>query len=317
MTAKTTSNPQGSAAVGPLQGELAAKVGYTASFTPDPKAITPEAKHEYVHGVFENIAAGYDKMNDVESFGLHRLWKKALLREVAAVAPERVLDVATGTGDIALSLAAELPEAHIVGFDFSEAMLAVARRRAVEQQLDCLNKSGNDDEVKSVNKVGDDNSPFEGGARRAGVVSGGNKGAGGSPHLEFVQGDAMKLPYEDGSFDVATISFGLRNMPDYGAVVREMVRVLRPGGKFCCLDASYPTNWFVKPFFRLYFKHIMPAMANLVAGNRAAYQWLNDSTEAFLTKPALLELMGRCGLTHPRYRSFLLGSAALHVGVKP
>ncbi|MDR1017067.1 MAG: bifunctional demethylmenaquinone methyltransferase/2-methoxy-6-polyprenyl-1,4-benzoquinol methylase UbiE [Coriobacteriales bacterium] len=245
-----------------------------------PEELDSAQKQRQVHRIFSTIAEGYDQMNDVESFRLHRAWKRALLDRVAAVRPRRVLDVACGTGDIALALSQRLPECEVVALDFCEPMLAVARRRAREQ-------------------------PDK---RDGGFCS----------HLpQFVQGDAMHLPFPDGNFDAVTISFGLRNMPDYAQVVAEMTRVIKPGGLFCCLEASYPTNPAIVPFFRLYFKHIMPRLGAAVAGHRDEYQWLNDSTEAFLTKPALVELMRECGLAGVRYRSFLFGSAALHVGKKP
>jgi len=200
---------------------------------------TPEEKRAFVHSVFETISDDYDKMNDIESFRMHRTWKRRLVEQVieslssvASLAPDTsptILDVASGTGDIAIALAAALPNAHVVGLDFSENMLAVARRRS-----------------ESL-----------------------------SPEIsraEFIWGDALALPFADNSIDALTISFGLRNLPDYEAALREFSRVLRPGACFFCLEASYPTSPVIKPFFRLYFRHIMPLMASLVVGHRQQYQ---------------------------------------------
>lgn len=305
------------------------------------KARTPAEKRVFVHQVFESISGDYDKMNDVESFRMHRNWKKALVNAVvrnipgdpssalptelastvtpatpaspaaslaspapaaspASLAPAAslastvppaspapavspappetpqvfspvILDVATGTGDIAIALAAALPEATVTGIDFSANMLVIAHQRTVALQATTASPS-------------------------------------------FILGDALDLPYADASVDALTISFGLRNLPDYAAALREFYRVLKPGGYFYCLEASYPTSPLIKPFFKLYFKYIMPNLAALVVGHRQQYQWLNDSTEAFLSKTELADLIEACGFTEVTVKSFLFGAAALHQG---
>jgi demethylmenaquinone methyltransferase/2-methoxy-6-polyprenyl-1,4-benzoquinol methylase len=248
----------------------------------DAEAVAPQQKEDWVYGTFQRISARYDLMNDLESFGLHRAWKRAVVRTVAAFEPRprAVLDVATGTGDIALALARALPEARVVGFDFSENMLDVARRRAA---------LGNGNGSAPTPPVG----------------------------LSFRQGNALDMPFDDNSFDAVTIAFGLRNMADYRRCIEEMARVLRPGGSLLCLEASYPTARLIRPAFRLYFRHVMPAMGALITGRPAEYRWLNDSTEAFLSKPELAKLMAQCGLIDVRYRNFALGAAALHQATKP
>jgi demethylmenaquinone methyltransferase/2-methoxy-6-polyprenyl-1,4-benzoquinol methylase len=264
------------------------------------KTASPEQKQAWVYKTFQRISGQYDLMNDLESFGLHRAWKHALARAVALLKPKDLLDVACGTGDIALELAAALaqqePPGKVVGLDFSENMLAVARRR------------GQGAASRRARPAA------QGSAEGTGQSGGGQAKA--AANLNFVQGNALELPFADASFDAVTISFGLRNMADYQRVVQEMVRVLRPGGCFFCLEASYPTSTLVKPLFRLYFRHAMPWMANLVTRKPAEYRWLNDSTEQFLSKDQLAELMRQCGLQGVGYRSFALGAAALHSGFK-
>ena len=237
----------------------------------DDAHLTPEEKQERVHEVFQKISEDYDRMNSIISLGRQDAWKRALVRSVTALRPRAVLDVASGTGDIALRLARVLPQARIVASDFSENMLAVAARRI----------------------------------EAAGVET-----------IEISCQDAMRMSFPDASFDAVTISFGLRNMPDYQQVIEQCVRVLRPGGMFACLDASYPTNPVVRPFFHLYFAHLMPWMGKVLVHAPDEYQWLADSTEAFLTKPELARLMENCGLGAVSYRSFMLGAAALHTGIK-
>lgn len=233
--------------------------------------LTPEAKQARVYEVFQEISEDYDRMNEIISAGRHKAWKRALIRRVTQASPRSVLDVASGTGDIAIRLARALPRARVVASDFSENMLAVAQRRIEE----------------------------------AGITS-----------IEVSCQNAMQMSFSDASFDAVTISFGLRNMPDFRRVVEQCVRVLRPGGLFACLDASYPTNPLVRPFFRLYFAHLMPLIGRVLAKAPDEYQWLADSTEAFLPKDDLARLMQDCGLGAVSYRSFMLGGAALHTGVK-
>lgn len=135
-------------------------------------------------------------------------------------------------------------------------------------------------------------------------------------NVKLVQGNAMELPFEDNCFDCAVISFGLRNVADYSKVISEMTRVIKKGGWIYCLEASYPDSKYIKPFFRLYFRHIMPRLAGLITGKQKEYEWLNESTELFLKKNELAELFKKCGLSDVTYKTYLMGSAALHKGQK-
>ncbi|MCL1790534.1 MAG: demethylmenaquinone methyltransferase [Peptococcaceae bacterium] len=135
-------------------------------------------------------------------------------------------------------------------------------------------------------------------------------------NIRFQHGNAMELPFANNSFQCVTISFGLRNVPDYGQVLEELYRVLEPGGMLYCLDSSYPESPFVRPFFKLYFKYIMPAVGHLFSNHKEEYKWLNDSTEQFLNKNELAQLIQSVGFQKPAVRTYLLGSAALHRGKK-
>jgi demethylmenaquinone methyltransferase/2-methoxy-6-polyprenyl-1,4-benzoquinol methylase len=256
----------------------------------DQLTATPERKKHTVHSIFAGIADNYDLMNDVESFGLHRHWKHELLEQalqhLETTQGSAVLDVATGTGDIALKLVQHAPAAQITGLDFSAEMLEVAKERA--RATLPLNWQMKDGRVRP---------------QRA--------------NLRFVQGDAMAMPFASASFDVVTISFGLRNMPSYEGCCRECWRVLKPGGLLLILDASYPTHPLVVRPFKLYFKHLMPKMANAIVHKDDEYHYLHDSVEAFLTKDELVGLLGSCGFEGAGYRSFMCGAAALHRAEKP
>ena len=247
-------------------------------------------KQEYVHDVFSAISSSYDLMNDLESLGLHRIWKARLVKELSKASPRSILDIACGTGDIAIALAGANPKAQVTGLDFNENMLEVARKRAAQERPVSF--------VLETNAV----------SQKAQAVPVNN--------LHLVVGNAMKLPFEDESFDAVSISFGLRNMPDYAVVLGEIYRVLKPGGSFRCLEASYPTNPLVKPPFKLYFKHWLPFLGKLIVNSEKEYAWLNTSTEAFLSKEQLASLMQQKGFTQVGYSSYLLGAAALHRGSK-
>ena len=258
---------------------------------------------EFVHEVFSKISHKYDVMNDLESLGLHRLWKARLVEELAAAQPRRVLDLACGTGDIALALAKALPKAEIIGLDFNEAMLSIAKSRATREVplgfvVTMQESDATSGQVGVPGRIGN--------AARAKSTN----------NLRFMAGNALELPFEDESFDAVSISFGLRNMPDYAQVLTEMHRVLRSGGRMFCLEASYPTNKLVKPPFKLYFKYWLPTLAKFIVNSPKEYSWLNTSTEAFLGKNELALLMQQTGFSEVRYSSYLLGAAALHRGTK-
>lgn len=138
----------------------------------------------------------------------------------------------------------------------------------------------------------------------------------GLENVQLIEGNAMDLPFDDDVFDAAVISFGLRNTPDYERVLREMARVVRPGGVVACLDASVPDNGLIQPFYQFYYKNIMTALGG-GKDKREEYEWLYQSTQDFLRKNELEGLFGAVGLEYVVVREFMFGAAALHVGVVP
>ncbi|MFC7370509.1 demethylmenaquinone methyltransferase [Fictibacillus iocasae] len=135
--------------------------------------------------------------------------------------------------------------------------------------------------------------------------------------IELLHGNAMELPFEDNTFDVATIGFGLRNVPDYLQVLREMERVVKPGGKVVCLETSQPSVPVFRHLFAFYFTNIMPLFGKLFAKSYNEYAWLQESTEAFLSKQELKQLFIVAGLDQVIVKPFSLGAAAMHYGRKP
>lgn len=135
-------------------------------------------------------------------------------------------------------------------------------------------------------------------------------------NVMLVEGNAMELPFDDGTFDSAIVSFGLRNTPDYEQVLSEMVRVVRGGGIVACLDASVPDNKFIEPFYQVYYKHIMTFLGGGLKHHHE-YEWLYQSTQEFLRKGELAELFEKVGLAQVSVKQFMFGAAALHVGHVP
>ena len=135
-------------------------------------------------------------------------------------------------------------------------------------------------------------------------------------NIHLVHGDAMNLPFDDNEFDYVTIGFGLRNVPYYLATLKELHRVLKPGGKVVCLETSQPTAPGFKQLYKLYFKFVMPIFGKFFAKSKDEYEWLQQSTFDFPDKEKLKRLFSQAGFSHIKIRSFTGGVAAMHLGYK-
>jgi demethylmenaquinone methyltransferase/2-methoxy-6-polyprenyl-1,4-benzoquinol methylase len=236
--------------------------------------ITNESKATHVHRVFSQIARRYDLMNSVLSFYQHKLWRRFAMKHVPLGPGGTALDVACGTGDWTLALARRTgPSGHVVGIDFCEEMLDVAKEKA----------------------------------ERRGLL--------GKP-IQLQVGDAMDLPFEDSRFDVATIGFALRNVPDILTVLKEMTRVVKPGGKVVSLELSKPEFPPFRAVYYLYFNHVLPWIGTLAVRNKEPYAWLPESLKDFPDRRGLEELFRQAGLKDVRSFPLTGGIAALHVGTK-
>jgi demethylmenaquinone methyltransferase/2-methoxy-6-polyprenyl-1,4-benzoquinol methylase len=219
-----------------------------------------------VSAMFDRIAPRYDLMNRIMTGRRDVAWRHLAAKVAVAGGCERALDVATGTGDLAIDLR-EAGAAAVVGLDFSPEMLEIARQKA--------------------------------------------------PGIAFVTGDAMAMPFDDGEFDACTVAFGLRNMEDYQAAVSEMARILKPGGRFVCLELTPYRKPVLGRIFGFYFKRIMPVIGGLLSGDRTAYQYLPASVDNFPDPRTLAGMMDNAGLTGIRWKLLGGGTVALHVGIKP
>jgi demethylmenaquinone methyltransferase/2-methoxy-6-polyprenyl-1,4-benzoquinol methylase len=226
--------------------------------------------------MFDRIAGVYDRMNSVMTAGLHHHWRRRAA-DLAAVGPgARALDVATGTGDLALELARRVaPGGAVTGADFSERMLELARQKSD-------------------------------GARAAGLIPR-------EVDVRFEAANALALPYSDGEFDAATVGFGARNFSDLEGGLAEMTRVVRPGGRVVVLEITTPTGPPLSTFLDAWFDRIVPVLGR-VAGDADAYSYLPNSVRRFPAPEALAAVMWRCGLRPVRYVITAGGIIALHVG---
>ncbi|WP_031544849.1 demethylmenaquinone methyltransferase [Salinicoccus luteus] len=136
-------------------------------------------------------------------------------------------------------------------------------------------------------------------------------------NIELIQGNAMALPFDDGSFDYVTIGFGLRNLPEYRKAIEEFHRVLKPGGALVVLETSNPENRLVSKGFDFYFGTIMPTLGGIIANRTKEYEWLYESTSSFLSKDALRSMMDESGFINLKVISHTFGTAATHIGYKP
>jgi demethylmenaquinone methyltransferase/2-methoxy-6-polyprenyl-1,4-benzoquinol methylase len=230
-----------------------------------------------VRAMFDRIAGVYDAMNSVMTAGMHHRWRRRAI-DVARVGPgSRVLDVATGTGDLAIEAGSR--GAVVVGTDFSEGMLALARKKV--------------DHPRS-------------GSRAAALE-------GGAGSITFEQADALALPYEDDSFDAATVGFGARNFADLQQGLSEMARVVRPGGRVVVLEITTPTRPPLSTFFSLWFDRVVPLVGR-VAGDADAYSYLPSSVKRFPAPEDLAATMERAGLGELHWILTAGGIIAIHGG---
>jgi demethylmenaquinone methyltransferase/2-methoxy-6-polyprenyl-1,4-benzoquinol methylase len=244
------------------------------------RRVDPRDKSGLVHQVFSSVAGNYDLMNDLMSGGLHRLWKDALVRRMNPKPGQTLLDVAGGTGDIALRCyravqarsrpLAQSSRAQIIVCDINPAMLKHGKAKALDN----------------------------------GIMSG----------LTWITGDAEALPIPDRSVDIYSIAFGLRNVTRIDQALREAARVLKPGGRFFCMEFSPGVIPALKPLYEAYCINVLPLLGQFIAKDRAAYQYLAESILKFPPQPDLAARMEKAGLSRAKWTDLTGGIAVIHQG---
>ena len=237
------------------------------------RRVPAAEKAPLVRAIFDSVAERYDVMNDLMSAGIHRWWKSELIALLKPRPGQRLLDVAGGTGDIALRALPRLvhggtTEGGVVVCDVSEAMLAIGRARALDQ----------------------------------GILTG----------IEWLCADAERLPVCDRSVDFYTIGFGLRNVTPIDAALAEARRVLKPGGRFLSLEFTPEISPGLQPLYNLYSFGFVPLLGQIVTGDRDAYTYLVESIRRFPRQSELAEMLVRAGFDRVQFRNLTGGVAALH-----
>ena len=233
--------------------------------------IDKDRKEERVAEVFHSVADKYDLMNDVMSFGIHRLWKNTAMTLSGVKRGQQVLDLAGGTGDLTKRLSKRVgPEGRVVLSDINESMLEEGRKRLINE----------------------------------GIVG----------NVEFKQINAEEIPFEDQTFDLVTIGFGLRNVTDKLKALKEMKRVLKPGGRLLVLEFSQPVIPGLGKLYDFYSFNIIPRMGELIAKDGDSYRYLTESIRMHPGQEELKAMMLEAGFDEVDYKNLTGGIVAIHRG---
>ncbi len=230
---------------------------------------TIQDKAKLVNSVFSEVYNKYDLMNDIMSLGIHRIWKNKFINWMNPSRDSSLIDVASGTGDIAKL------------FSLRNKNLA---------KVTCIEP--NDDMFKK-----------------------GKKNLRNFKNIEWIKSMAESLPVEDNEYDFYSISYGIRNVSDINKTLKEAHRVLKPGGRFMCLEFSKINNEFLNLLYKNYSK-VIPALGKYIVGSSKPYEYLIDSIDTFYNQKQLLELIAKNGFDNVEYRNLSNGISAIHSGWK-
>jgi len=241
------------------------------------KKITPYknssiSKKEQVEKMFDTISSNYDGLNRIISFGADIKWREKVVQLVCNKKPKSILDIATGTGDLAIKFAEKTTNSRIIGFDLSEGMLSVARKKVTNTPL--------------------------------------------NTKIEFIKGDSESLPFSDNSFDVITVSFGIRNFEHLEKGLYEILRVLSPNGLFIILETSVPTTFPFKQGYNIYTKGILPIIGKIFSKDKVAYNYLSESASVFPFGEALNNILLKIGFINVKSQPQTFGVATIYTATK-
>ncbi len=228
-------------------------------------------KKEQVAQMFDNISEDYDGLNRVISLGIDVSWRKKVVKLVGENNPKQILDIATGTGDLAIMMAQLNPE-RIVGLDISKGMLNVGKQK-----------------IKKVSL---------------------------SEKIKMVVGDSENIPFDDNTFDAITVSFGVRNFENLDKGLKEILRVLKPGGKFVVLETSNPTKFPFKQGYKFYTNFILPIIGKLFSKDKVAYSYLSESANSFPFGEAFNNILQKNGFKNAKNLPVTFGVASIYTALK-
>ena len=231
--------------------------------------VNSKQKTKLVQNVFSSVAPSYDIMNDLMSLGMHRLWKKRFVETVNLKENEIILDVGSGSGDIASEILKENLSTSLYLLDLNEEMLLEGRKRLKKEK-----------------------------------------------NIKYFIGNAEKLNFENNFFDKYTISFCLRNVTEYLLSIKEAYRVLKPGGKYCCLEFSTPKSSLISSSYKIYKSKVLPLLGEIVAKDKNAYNYLSESIDLFPSQEELSKNLQDCGFSKVETINLFNGIVAIHTGYK-
>lgn len=229
-------------------------------------------KRTQVERMFDNISSTYDLLNHSLSWNIDKGWRKKAVDALRPFKPQRVLDVATGTGDFAILTAERLKPQVLVGADISEGMMRVGRKKVAERNLD-------------------------------GVIS-------------FCKEDCTQMSFADGSFDAVTVAYGVRNFSDLDRGLKEMLRVLRPGGHLLIVELCAPNRFPMKQLFGVYARVVMPLIGRLVSKDKCAYSYLPATMEAFPQGEVMQQILYKAGFSEVAFKRFTGGICTMYLAQK-
>ncbi len=239
--------------------------------------ITPfgesAGKKEQVTRMFNDIAGRYDLMNRVLSAGIDIGWRKKAINMLKKDSPRQILDVACGTGDMAIMAARLLSPQKITGIDISEQMLAVGKQKIEKERLTSI--------------------------------------------IELQPGDSETINFPPNTFDAITVAFGVRNFETLEDGLKEMLRVLKPGGQLVVLEFSKPKNTAIRKLYNLYMGIVAPKMARLFSQDKKAYKYLKESAKAFPDRQLFIDFLNKTGYSATSYKTLSLGICCIYTGRKP
>lgn len=238
--------------------------------------VSAEEKTSRVAAVFKDVAGSYDLMNDVMSGGMHHLWKSTFVDFIAPQNGQTFLDLAGGTGDITHKIYTRLLDADASGKCILTDINPAMLQKGRERFIN------------------------------AGILTG----------IDYAVMNAEDIPLKEGSVDVVTIAFGLRNVTHRDQALRSVLRVLKPGGRFLCLEFSHVTSPLLSPLYAKYLLNVIPKLGRWIAGNEGAYQYLSESILTFPTQQALKDEMIAVGFQNVRYTNLTKGIVCIHEGTK-
>jgi len=249
----------------------------TNTNTPPSSVVVPDSnsslgKKQQVAEMFNNIAGRYDFLNHFLSMGIDKTWRKKAIKEVASANPKQILDVATGTGDMAIAASGAIPGAKITGVDIAAQMLDEGRKKIATEGLNKL--------------------------------------------INMQLADSESLPFANDTYDAVMCAYGVRNFEDLEKGLKEMQRVMRPGGKLAILEFSRPASFPVKQLYTFYFRRILPTVGGLLSKHKTAYTYLPESVNAFPDGQKFCAILTGCGFKNAHARPLTLGVTTLYTATK-